>query len=177
VSRSMKFQTRPGPHLAPRTVWRTVVLVALATGLPACSNGNRSALPDGPNWSLADKSTPAPGSPPRSALGASATTTAPTASQTNTDYAYRGGRDPVTGQASTQLGQPQSPALPNAQKTSKSSFQDRETNSPRTIAVQSGDTLHKLSLQHHVSIQALMSANKLTSSTIRPGQKLIIPAS
>jgi LysM domain len=69
-------------------------------------------------------------------------------------YEYRGGRDPVSGMA-----RGDTPA------------------GPRLIEIRKGDTLHGLSLTHHVSVKALMEANNLTSSNIVPGQKLVIPAS
>ncbi len=47
----------------------------------------------------------------------------------------------------------------------------------QTIDVQPGDTLFGLSKRHHVSIAALMSANQMTTPNLKPGQKLIIPAS
>ena len=46
-----------------------------------------------------------------------------------------------------------------------------------TIEVAQGDTLYKLSRKHKVSLAALMAANNLQNPTIKPGQKLIIPAS
>jgi LysM domain len=45
------------------------------------------------------------------------------------------------------------------------------------VVVAKGDTLHGLALQHRSSVKALMAANNLTSHTIRPGQKLTVPAS
>jgi LysM domain len=45
------------------------------------------------------------------------------------------------------------------------------------IVVAKGDTLHGLALQHNSSVKALMAANSLTSHTIRPGQKLLVPVS
>jgi hypothetical protein len=69
-------------------------------------------------------------------------------------YEYRGGRDPVSGMVRADT-----PA------------------SPRLIEIRKGDTLHGLSLTYHVSVKALMEANNLTSTTIVPGKKLVIPAS
>ncbi|MEZ5910367.1 MAG: LysM peptidoglycan-binding domain-containing protein [Hyphomicrobiaceae bacterium] len=45
----------------------------------------------------------------------------------------------------------------------------------RTHEVRSGDTLYGLSRRYRVAVSVLMSANNLTSPTIRPGQKLVIP--
>jgi hypothetical protein len=86
------------------------------------------------------------------ALGGPSGTVAPSAVQQ--DYSYRGGRDPVTG-----------------------SVRADSAAGPRVIEIRKGDTLHGLSLTHHVSVKALMAANKLTSTTIQPGKTLIIPAS
>ena len=46
-----------------------------------------------------------------------------------------------------------------------------------TLSFRKGDTLHGLSLQHHISVKALMDANNLTTTTIVPGKKLVIPKS
>ncbi len=45
-----------------------------------------------------------------------------------------------------------------------------------TIEVQRGDTLYALSRRHGVSLNELMSVNNLTTSTLRPGQKLYLPS-
>lgn len=74
-------------------------------------------------------------------------------SATGPVYDYRGGRDPVTGMVRADA-----PA------------------GPRLIEIRKGDTLHGLSLTHHVSVKALMEANNLVSTNIVPGKKLIIPA-
>ena len=134
---------------------RAVAASAAALVLGACS-GN-SNMTDKPNWSLADK-------PPVSLGGSGATTN--TAARDVPTYDYRGGRDPLTGRAAT-LGAP-SPAAP-AQATDGAA--------PRVVQVQKGDTLHGLSLTHHVSVKALMEANNLTTTTIVAGKKLIIPQS
>jgi murein DD-endopeptidase MepM/ murein hydrolase activator NlpD len=46
-----------------------------------------------------------------------------------------------------------------------------------TIDVQPGDTLYGLSKRHHVSLAELMAANSMASPNLKPGQKLVIPAS
>jgi murein DD-endopeptidase MepM/ murein hydrolase activator NlpD len=47
----------------------------------------------------------------------------------------------------------------------------------QTIDVQAGDTLYGLSRRHSVSVGELTTLNNLTSVNIRPGQKLVLPAS
>ncbi len=46
---------------------------------------------------------------------------------------------------------------------------------PQTYIVQSGDSLFWIAAKFNVTVDALMTANNLTSSTLHPGQKLIIP--
>jgi LysM repeat protein len=45
----------------------------------------------------------------------------------------------------------------------------------QTYIVQSGDSLFRIASKFNTTIDALMAANNLTSSTLHPGQKLIIP--
>ena len=47
----------------------------------------------------------------------------------------------------------------------------------QAIDVQPGDTLYGISKRHHVSLAELMAANQMTSPSLKPGQKLIVPAS
>lgn len=44
------------------------------------------------------------------------------------------------------------------------------------IEVKSGDTLYGLSRRHHVSLNELMKVNGLTNPALKPGQKLVLPA-
>lgn len=44
-----------------------------------------------------------------------------------------------------------------------------------SVIVEQGDTLLKIANRHRVSVSALMSANKLASLAVEPGQTLIIP--
>jgi membrane-bound lytic murein transglycosylase D len=43
------------------------------------------------------------------------------------------------------------------------------------VVVERGDTLSDLANRHHVPLEVLKSSNQLTSNTIRPGQKLMLP--
>jgi murein DD-endopeptidase MepM/ murein hydrolase activator NlpD len=45
-----------------------------------------------------------------------------------------------------------------------------------SIEVQQGDTLYSLSRRHQVSVSELMSANRLSTPSIKPGQKLYLPS-
>ena len=45
----------------------------------------------------------------------------------------------------------------------------------QTIFVRRGDTLYGLSRRHGTTVTALMTANNLTSSALKPGQKLYLP--
>ncbi len=141
-------------RVSPATAAALTVVAALVGGCSA-----QPLQSDRPNWSLADK----PPAQLGAQLPASGTPAEPTIPQQT--YEYRGGRDPVTGQAravgSAPAGASPSPANP--------------IQAANTIEVRQGDTLHGLSLTHHVSVKALMAANKLSTTTIRPGQKLIVP--
>jgi murein DD-endopeptidase MepM/ murein hydrolase activator NlpD len=46
-----------------------------------------------------------------------------------------------------------------------------------TIDVATGDTLYGLAKKHSVPVNELMTVNNLTTPTIKPGQKLVLPAS
>ena len=43
------------------------------------------------------------------------------------------------------------------------------------VEVAEGDTLLKIATRHKVSVSALMSANRLASLSVEPGQRLVIP--
>lgn len=44
-----------------------------------------------------------------------------------------------------------------------------------TVDVQPGDTLYSIATSNRTTVAALMQANGLSSATIRPGQKLVLP--
>jgi hypothetical protein len=140
-----------------------LALLGVAAMSAGCSSTGRMA--DGPSWSLADK--------PPVALGgqnAEPKTALPDAPV----YQYKGGRDPVTG-----LAGPAPVAGTGWSPTGGASHANAGRyggeGSPRLVEVRRGDTLHGLSLTHHVSVKALMDANHLVSTVIVPGKKLVIP--
>jgi LysM repeat protein len=47
---------------------------------------------------------------------------------------------------------------------------------PGTYIVQKGDSLSRIAARFKVTIEALMTANRLTTTTLQPGQVLIIPS-
>ena len=131
-----------------------ICVLLATTALAACGSGSvQSRGPDGPSWSLTDKK-------PQGLGGAPDAVPAPSGSG---QYEYRGGRDSVTGQARTIQG------TPAGNGPSPGSVRGR------TVEVRKGDTLHGLSLQHHVSVEALMAANNLSTPKIVLGQHLVLP--
>ena len=139
-------------RLAPAVLRIALVCVA---GLSAGCGGGSGRMADGPGWSLADK--------PPVALGgqnAEPKTALPDAPV----YRYKGGRDPVTGLAG-----------PHPGAGATGTWTDAVERSQRLVEVRKGDTLHGLSLTHHVTVKALMDANHLASTVIVPGKKLVIP--
>lgn len=85
------------------------------------------------------------------------------------------------------LPEPATPAPAGAPSPTRStpaaapSSQPARTQAPvargETIEVQPGDTLYSISKKHHVSLSELSSLNNLSGPMIRPGQKLVLPAS
>lgn len=99
-------------------------------------------------------------------------------------YAYRGGRDPLTGQATIIEGAAEPLAVDpdgipvHAKRNSsatKPSVKARKAPSGGAIVVQKGDSLYRIAQRYHVTVAALMSANGLTSPNIMPGQQLVLP--
>jgi LysM repeat protein len=159
------------PARAAQMCAQTSILILAASLLAGCSGGSTQALyPATPKWSLTDKQP----------LGGAQN--APAQDSSAQQYEYRGGRDPATGQARTTQGasvprQGESARSVSAAASREASLAPSRDPAARTVEIHKGDTLHGLSLQHHVSVKALMEANNLTTTTIRPGQKLVIPAS
>ena len=140
--------------------------LVLAAAIAGCGASSKSLYPETPKWSLTDKQP----------LGAASGQPGPP--QGPQPYEYRGGRDPVTGQARATQGAPPVRQVAPAQTSVPPASREASLGQlPRTVEIRKGDTLHGLSLQHHISVKALMDANNLTTTTIVPGKKLVIPKS
>ena len=63
----------------------------------------------------------------------------------------------------------------SAQAPSTSPSSNYVASNSRTHTVQKGDTLYRISRQHGTSVNALMSANGMSDTLIRPGEVLNIP--
>jgi LysM repeat protein len=152
-----------------RLVIRSLSAGLIAGMVAACSGGTGSSRPDGPGWSLNDTK------PQR--LGYASAAPASAQNSSASPYEYRGGRDPVTGQAIQPTPPPQAQTSPPLSPRAALRLTQSPTPSgpAQHVEVRKGDTLHGLSLQHHVSVPALMAANNLTSAKIMPGQKLLLP--
>ena len=71
---------------------------------------------------------------------------------------------------------PEAPLRPAAAAPAMAASPASVAATGNTIDVQPGDTLFGLSKRHHVSVAELMTANSLTSASLKPGQKLVLPA-
>ena len=164
----------------------SLIAAIVTVTVSACST--QVVRDDGPGWSLADKPAPPSLSPSqRSAVGAAMRDPSLPPKPAAADAVYKGGRDPVTGKASSEGAVSPEPALavrkvkattePSrpAAVTLGSAAASTDTANSATATVTKGDTLHGLSLKHKVSVKALMTANNLTTNKIFPGQKLVIP--
>ncbi len=148
----------------PVALLRTGALVLAAAG-GGCANGT-GAWADKPNWSLADK--------PPIALGGQ-TAEPKTALPDAPSYPYKGGRDPVTGRAKSASDADDRSVSAVGMGAGVGAPPPSLDGSTRLVEVRKGDTLHGLSLTHHVSVKALMDANHLASTVIVPGKTLIVP--
>lgn len=103
-------------------------------------------------------------------------------------YAYQGGRDPLTGQATVVEGAPEpltvdangEVVVPHAKPAARSAKSGktaaRVAAAPGSgIVVQKGDSLYRIARRYRVTVAALMSANGLTNPNIVPGQHLVLP--
>lgn len=59
---------------------------------------------------------------------------------------------------------------------SSSKDQTNQNDAANIYTVKSGDSLYKIALANNVSVQDILNANNLTSTTLSIGQKLIIPS-
>jgi murein DD-endopeptidase MepM/ murein hydrolase activator NlpD len=69
------------------------------------------------------------------------------------------------------------PAAPQPEKKKSSVSQAKSGTTDATYTVASGDSLAGIARKHKTTVDALMASNSLTSSNIRIGQQLRIPAS
>lgn len=68
-----------------------------------------------------------------------------------------------------------SPAPTVPAYTPPPSYDSTPVSSARTYSVEKGDTLYRISKMHGVTVEAIMSANSLSSTTIHPGDVITIP--
>jgi murein DD-endopeptidase MepM/ murein hydrolase activator NlpD len=74
--------------------------------------------------------------------------------------------------------QQRSPSIaPRPLTTSAAPVKPRPIQAGATIDVAPGDTLYAIARRHAVPVNELMTVNNLTAPTIKPGQKLVLPAS
>jgi len=73
---------------------------------------------------------------------------------------------------------PRQPEMVNSSvRTDANASADQgQTTKGQSIFVSRGDTLYGLSRRHGTTVNALMNANNLSSSTLQPGQKLYLPS-
>ena len=166
-------------------VWRAASILALAlavgVGIGGCSNPAEQG--GSPNVGLDPTKSETKGA--QTATASPPNDTRPAPGNTDSPYVYRGGRDPVTGLATgaPQLAVERSTTPPVGPATAKNAAWSRtpptdiDSQGRRTLRVQKGDTLFDISLRHHVSLEALMAANNLSSPKIMPGQTIVLPNS
>lgn len=163
--------------------------LACACALAGCANGNSS--PSGLSARQATAAVPAPIPPQAMAEPPPEVPPGPPAKS----YAYRGGRDPLTGMAATVEGAPE-PLTVDANGDVVAPLVDKRGGkgaagngkagkawpgkgaalaADGSIVVQKGDTLSRIAHRYRVTVAALMSANGLTSANIVAGQRLVVP--
>jgi hypothetical protein len=173
-----------------------ITILSVGTMLQACSASRDQG--DGGSWKLwgNDKPQESAATKPPSAFDRDGPPARPS------EPAYRGGRDPVTGRANdwppaapppvdstalapvpqySQLPPPAYPPPPYAPPHATSQAAARPPlavapATPTSVEVRQGDTLYRIAKTYNVTVPALMQSNGLTSESIRPGQRLNIPA-
>ena len=148
--------------------------VALTLSLAACSADVTRF--DSPSFNLTDdKAPPAqnPGSPyPRSGLTGEGTAGVPPPATRVANLPPQG-----PGYSAQALPPPNEIAAPQRPAPQADRRMPRAPASGESIDVHPGDTLYGLARKHHVSASALAEANNLTTtSTIKPGQRLLLPS-
>lgn len=172
------------------STFRRSLLLLAATTIGACSAS--ITQDEGPGWSLAERSGGSAAPTRSEPLDLSQTddrgAARPNPTAAAPGYGYKGGRDPVTGKANVVEGNSEKIDVPvkSVKATAAVGAATKPLSAPTTATqpkatggretiVAKGDTLHGLSLKHHVSVKSIMTANNLTTSKIYPGQKLVIP--
>ena len=176
-----------------RPILVAIAALGVAGMLAGCASSKSapsSQASSGSSWGLAGKPQAAAPVPVPPAAMADPPPEVPPGPPSKS-YAYRGGRDPLTGQASTiegaaaplevdANGDVVQPPLPGAKGSAKrppakTAARPAPVGAGGSIVVAKGDTLYGLALRHRVPVSALMSANGLKGANIVPGQRLVIP--
>ena len=118
----------------------------------------------------------------RTAIGTTETTRSPETAAAGSKASARGSEAKAVGEPKA-VPAPIQKTAPGRQTSAKSSSGNDTTDVPakggqrlpNTIVVGQEDTLLKIASRHRVSVSALMTANKLTSLSVTPGQELVIP--
>lgn len=145
-----------------------VAAVALSMTLAACSADVTRF--DGPSFSLTGDKTPgSAASHPRSGLTGEGSEGVPPPSSRVASLPQPSG----PGYAAQPLPPPRDVPADRAAPAPRA----RPAASGETVEVHAGDTISGIARRHHVSVAALTEVNNLgTNSTIKPGQKLVLPA-
>lgn len=169
-----------------RPVTSLLAALSVATALAGCATSNSGA--GGSPSGLAGTSQAAVPAPIPPAAMAEPPPEVPPGPPSKS-YAYRGGRDPITGQAAVTEGAPEPLAVdangdivPANGKSGAKHAAARPAAGGKvavgaggSIVVQKGDSLYRIAQRHRVTVSALMSANGLSSPNIVPGQRLVLP--
>lgn len=192
MSKSRRISAQISHRVIARRIGFGLAVIGIASFAQGCSSTSESG--DGGSWKLWGNDKP---SAPKSQQ-ASTTFDADGPSPNNS---YRGGRDPVSGQAQQQWPPaaapaerasmaplPQQPAAAPAPAPYRAApAQHRTAAAPAyaqapaaaaasSVEVKTGDTLYRIAKAHNITVPALMQANSLSNESIKVGQRLDIPA-